>query len=397
MKNIFFVAALILTLISSEAKAEEPPSSWSLDINSGITSGYFTFNSKATAHGGINVRYSMNPLVSFYGNLGAGTFRSTDPMDGRNGFSNDYFAIGVGTRMNILRMLTGINPVTENFGFYASTGIGLMRGDVRVSNVSLPGYAGRNNPVNAVIYRIATGATYRINRRVDLFVQTEFNHSNSDLLDGYERISGGGRTGRFSGGDSFINTNVGITVKLGRRNVRHVDWYQWDHQSDPMVSSLEMEVMRLQNELERRDRVKEQLGQRLLSLNETLNDFNYLINTAHKEQFMAYDDQIQNLQSRMEILQTDLDEITKQTDVQRPVQDPERFLVVAGVFRNPDNAERMLRELRNTGYTRAGIETDYRQYYYLVSYGAFPTREQATRELQRIRAEVNPESWIYVK
>jgi len=396
MKKTLLTAIAVLFFLIPEVRAIDYPSNWSLDVKGGITSGFFTFDSKTTAQGGFLVRYSMNPVVSFYGDMAFGQFRSLDSMQGVNGFSNDYFAIGLGTRMNILRMLTGLNPVTENFGLYGATGIGLMRGDVSVCDTDLPGYSGRNAPVNAVIYRIATGATYRISRRVDMFVQAEFNHSNSDLLDGYQRVDGGS-SGRFSGGDSFLNTSAGITIKLGSSQVRHVDWQQYDHRTDPLARHLQADIDRLEAELSERERAHEQLAQRMRSLNQTINEFSYLINTAYKEEFKLYDSQLISLQNRVDMMQSDINDITERVDVQRPETEENRFFVVAAVFRNMENARRSLQQIRDAGFDQATVQQDRRRNYYLVAYSGHTSQDAALEEMRRIRAEVNPESWVYVK
>ncbi len=412
MKKTLLTAAALLFLFIPEVRAVDYPSNWSLDLKGGITSGFFTFDSKTTPQAGFQVRYSMNPVVSFYGDMAFGQFRSEASMQDANGFSSDYFAIGLGTRMNILRMLTGLNSVTENFGLYASTGIGLMRGDLSVSNVELPGYVGRDAPVNAVIYRITTGATYRISRRLDIFAQAEFNHSGSDLLDGYER-RGGGSTGRFSGGDSFLNASAGFSIKFGRSRVRHSDWQQWDHRTDPLALSLQRDVLRLEAKLQETENTQAQLTQRIQSLNQTINEFSHLINTAHKDEFKRLERKIESLEERLEPIQPEAVEVEPVVPAEpvapeeparvEPVEptrvDPSEhgFFVVAAVFRTMANAERGLGIIRNEGFEGASIQHDQRRNNYLVVYSGHPTREAALDEMRRIRAEVNPDSWVFVK
>ncbi len=396
MKKTIFTTLLMVLFIISKTKAQDDPSHWSVDLMSGITTGSFTFNSKTTAQGAINVRYSMNPVASFHGDMGFGQFRSEGSMQGPYGFENDYFTIGVGTRMNILRMLSGPNSVTDRFGVYASTGIGLMRGNLNVSNTQAPGYRSRDSRVNAVVFRIATGASYRINRRVDFFVQAQFNHSDSDFLDGYERIDGGS-TGRFTGGDSFVNTSAGITLKFGRSHTRHTDWYQRDHHSVPMSQSLHADLASMQARLEQKERRQEQLGERIQSLNQTLNEFSHLINTAHEDQFERYENQLESMQNRLDLMQSDINDITDTAEIRRDETRESRFFVVAAVFSSMERAESALRQIENAGFDQASIEKDRRRNYYLVNYSGHPTREEALQEMQKIRVETNPESWVYVK
>ncbi|MFO8029281.1 MAG: outer membrane beta-barrel protein [Cyclonatronaceae bacterium] len=397
MKKILLAAIMAFTMTAAnEAKADDYPSNWSIDVQGGITSGFLTFGSKTTAQGGLRVRYSMNPVVSFYGDLSGGQFRSLDSMQGQNGFENNYFTIGLGTRMNLLRMLTGLNSATEQFGLYATTGIGLMRGYLSVCDENYSGYVGRDNPVNAVVYRISSGATYRINRRVDIFVQAGFNHSSSDFLDGYQPVAGGS-TGRFSGGDSYLNTSAGITFKFGRSQSHHVDWQPYDHRANPLAHSLRSDIVRLETELEESEQARDQLAQRMLSMSQTLNEFSHLINTAHKEEFKTFDNQVESLQNRMDLIQSNIDDLSDQADVRRPEPTDEQFYVVASVFRNRDNAERALRRVVNDGFDQASIQQDTRRNYYLVAYSGHPTREQALQEMRRIRDDINPDSWVYVR
>ena len=394
MSKTFLTAVALTLFLIPEAKATDYPSNWSLDLKGGMTSGFFTFDSNNTAQAGFQIRYSMNPVVAFYGDLGVGQFRSSDAL--ANEFSNDYLAIGLGTRLNLLRMLTGLNSVTENLGLYASTGVGLMRGDVTVSDTNVPGFIARNAPVNALLYRITTGATYRVSQRVDLFVQAEFNHSNSDFLDGYRRANGAS-SGRISGGDSFLNTSAGITFKFGSKQSPHVDWQPWDHRADPLGRSLRQDIARLEAELEKQENSHTQLAQRMQSLNQTINEFSYLINTAHKQELKNHDAQLQSLQNRMDLMQSDVNDITEQMHVQRTEPVDGGYFVVAAVFRSMENAERQLREIRNEGFNQASIQQDRRRSNYLVCYSGHSTREAALEEMRRIRAEVNPESWVYVK
>lgn len=398
MKNILFAFIALFFFAVPEARAVDYPSNWSLDLKGGITSGFFTFDSKTTAQGGFQVRYSLNPVVSFYGDMAFGQFRSPDSMQGVNGFSTDYVAVGLGARLNILRMLTGLNSVTENFGLYGATGIGLMRGDVSVCDTNFPGYFGRNAPVNAVVHNITAGATYRISRRVDVFAQAEFNHSNSDLLDGYQRIDGRS-SGRISGGDSFVNTSAGISIKFGSSRVRHADWQQYDHRTDPLAHSLQAELARMEAELREQESSNEELARRMNSLNQTINEFSTLINTAHREQFKTFDSQLTSMQNQLDMIQAEVDELGEQevVHVQRPVSDENSFFVVAAVFWNRQNAERGLQEVRNEGFDQATIQQDQRRNYYLVTYSGHTSRQAAIEEMQRMRAGVNPDSWVFVK
>ncbi len=398
-RNTVLAAAIAIQLLFAvpAAAAEERPGNWSLDLKGGITSGHFTFDSKITGQGGFNLRYSMNPLGSFYGTFEVGQFRASESLMEHIGFTNDYFSIGVGVRLNVLRMLAGSAPLTERFAVYTTTGLNLMRADVRVNSTQLVGYAGKNYTGRAMVLRIGAGTAYRISSRLDLFMQAELNHSDSDLLDGYERLPVAPLTGLLSGGDSFINTSIGISVKLGGTGARHSDWHFSDYRSGTPSPAFEAEIARMKAELERSDRIKNQFAERLQSLNQTLNEFSHLFYTTYQEQVVSHENQLVHLQNRLDLLQSELEELSGRPDVPVDVGSEGRFFIVAGVFRNRDNAERLLQQLTADGFGQAGIETDRRRDYHVVVYNSYPTREQADTVLARIRNEVNPESWIFVK
>lgn len=386
---------------------------WSIDFKGGVTSGQFTFDSRMTGHGGLQLRYSMNPVISLYGSFGVGVFRDDKSMMEITGFSNDYFVGGIGARVNVLHMLAGSSSVSERLAVYTTTGIQMMRVDVRVRNRELQGYVGNNFSGNAMVLNLGAGASFRINRRVDLFLQTELNHSDSDLLDGYERLPGSSRTGFISGGDSFINTSAGITVKLGGSDVRHTDWRhrEWDARAGSRpASSVEQELARMQEQLERSDRIKEELARRLQSLTANLTEFSELINTTQQQQLDTQDLKLEQMQRQMDQLQAEIGQIagrvapdapSPQTPAVTtpPEADPDqpRHYIVAGAFRNRDNAARLLQQITEEGFGQAALVTDAGRGFHIVTYVSYPTREQAEQELARIRSRANPDAWIFTQ
>jgi len=389
---------LLGSLSVSGARAEEQPGRWNLDLKGGVTSGHFTFDSRVTGQGGFNMRYSMSPMISFYGTLEAGQFSASSEVMNQTGFTNDYFAAGLGTRVNVLRMLTNSSGVSGRIALYTTAGINLLRSDVRVNNLNYPGYAAKNYTGMALIVRTGIGTAFRVSNRIDLFLQTELNHSDSDLLDGYERIPGSGEnTGWISGGDSFVNTSAGISLKLGGTGVRHTDWHDGHYRSGTPSPALEAEIARMKAELERSDRIKQQFAERLQSLNQTLNEFNHLFTTTYQDQLTSHDRQLQNLQNRMDIIQSELDSPAPTSAVQDLDVTENRYLIVAGVFRNRDNAERLREQLLAEGFSRAIIKADADRDLHVVAYSSHPSREQAETELLRIRNDFNPDSWIFTR
>ena len=77
-----------------------------------------------------------------------------------------------------------------------------------------------------------------------------------------------------------------------------------------------------------------------------------------------------------------------------PVVTGKRYYVVAGVFREEQNADNLVIELRNQGYNSEKFGKIGNLY--AVSFGVYTTSSEAEREMQRIKKEVNPEAWIKV-
>lgn len=69
------------------------------------------------------------------------------------------------------------------------------------------------------------------------------------------------------------------------------------------------------------------------------------------------------------------------------------YFIVAGVFRQRENADRLLEQLKNSGYPDAALmEADGPRYY--VTYGEFASRNEAVASVRSIK-ESSREGWIY--
>lgn len=83
-----------------------------------------------------------------------------------------------------------------------------------------------------------------------------------------------------------------------------------------------------------------------------------------------------------------------QTPKPQPVITGKRYYVVAGVFREEQNADKLVIELRNKGYNSEKFGKIGNLH--AVSFGVYTSREDAEREMRRIKQEENPEAWIKV-
>ena len=71
-----------------------------------------------------------------------------------------------------------------------------------------------------------------------------------------------------------------------------------------------------------------------------------------------------------------------------------RYYVVAGVFRDEQNADNLVKELLNQGYNSEKFCKIGNLH--AVSFGVYSSLAEAEREMRRIKQEENPEAWIKV-
>lgn len=396
MKKILLSLILILLFAHTSASAEEKPSSWSMDVMGGASFGHFSFGSKVSPQGAINFRYSLNPIVSFYGTAGTGEFVSREDLAGQITYNNNWMSTGVGVRMNLLRMLTGPNNVTERIGVYTQTGFGLIMNDVAVSHSDILNHSGQDYSGNALLYTLGGGLTLNLSRRLDFFAQANFNFSDSDLLDGYERQSGVAPSGIITDGDAFISASAGISIKFGNRAAPHADWDPRDHRVDPLGQALEESLQKLETELDLTHTTMDNVHERVQTFERSLDDLHHMVTVVHSDQFMEYHRMIEDLQIRLQMLQSEIDELeTQQAD--RVEAEERRFFVISGAFRSSENAQTHLQQVRSDGYENAEVIRDRNRSFYLVAFSGHTTEAAAASEMNRIRNSVNPHAWVYVK
>lgn len=78
----------------------------------------------------------------------------------------------------------------------------------------------------------------------------------------------------------------------------------------------------------------------------------------------------------------------------KPVVTGKKYYIVAGVFREEQNADNLVLELRNQGYNSEKFGKIGNLH--AVSFGVYASMLEAEQEMQRIKQEVNPEAWIKV-
>ncbi len=78
----------------------------------------------------------------------------------------------------------------------------------------------------------------------------------------------------------------------------------------------------------------------------------------------------------------------------QPAVTGKRYYIVAGVFREEQNADNLVVELHKKGYKAEKFGKI--GSLYAVSFGVYTSKSDADREMQRIKQEENPEAWIKV-
>jgi cell division septation protein DedD len=83
-------------------------------------------------------------------------------------------------------------------------------------------------------------------------------------------------------------------------------------------------------------------------------------------------------------------------DSQQTTNEELQYFIVAGAFKNPDNAQNKLSDLKNNGYEAILIEPTKEGGLYIVAYEGLSDFETAKSSLNAIR-ETDPQAWIYKK
>jgi len=74
-----------------------------------------------------------------------------------------------------------------------------------------------------------------------------------------------------------------------------------------------------------------------------------------------------------------------------------KYHIVAGAFRSPSNASKKVNLLKADGYDDAVMIGKNTYGLYQVVYSSFVKRQDALQQLRKIKANVSPEAWLYVK
>ena len=359
MKNIYklLIVALIASIVVASpvsAQDDQAPNRISIGLLGGVTKGHMNIGTEYDPTFGFNLRYAVNPTVAFQTNFGFGTFNSTED-DGfqDNGnyydrhFENSYFTTSLTSQINLLRLL---GSQSERVNLYASAGLGLIFNDVETSMGNPVGgseaYIGEDHSETAFFATFGTGLRFHLARRIDLFVQYDYNISNDDIIDGHRTRPEQDIDLHRRNQDHWSSITGGIQIKFGSSD-RDANW----HTYTPYASMSDLN----------------NLGQRVDDLEGRVDDHDGRISN-NEDMIQALADRMDQMEDRLDNLEQlveDLDrvEVTMDSDVLfafdsstiRENAKPTLANVVRALARNPEKS------ISVAGHTCDIGATDYNQ------------------------------------
>ena len=72
------------------------------------------------------------------------------------------------------------------------------------------------------------------------------------------------------------------------------------------------------------------------------------------------------------------------------------FYVIAGTFSVEANADRMVKKLKDDGYSPNKIKNEAKNVFY-VSYSSFGDRQAAQDEMKKLKSSGKADTWVYPK
>ncbi len=84
----------------------------------------------------------------------------------------------------------------------------------------------------------------------------------------------------------------------------------------------------------------------------------------------------------------------KEKVTQKVQRNQENYYLVAGSFKQEENAIKRVNELIAKGYKYAGVTRNNNKGLYIVYYGAYSNRNEAEKQQENIKKTENPETWI---
>ena len=397
--NQLKITALFLVLGISTAMAQDDIRKFSISAGGGASQFYGDVESELGYNGQIGFKYATSRYFGLKANFTAGQLEGAGER-GRS-FENQFFQYSIRGVFNISQ-LANIHYYFPNFNLNAYAGVGQVVSDASFVNTSNPDL---NNEFSETTTSLPVGANleYYLSERLDIFVDINYAHTKSDLIDAYKPA----RTSN-QASDGFATLSLGLTYKLGDQSVEHSDWSRpkdsdrelekHKEKQKETVSAIETKIDNLQSSIEN---VKEKKvdQERLRRLEAEINrKLRQLQNKTDSNRKIA-----KRTPGKAPSKQSSKDgsQDTRQRSAPASYGDfqlsNKRFVNVIGSFKSLAKAKTFVEEVNQEGYN-PGILYDFPNRYYYVHVTKSGSLDKARETLQQTRKDFGiDDAWIYFR
>jgi outer membrane protein OmpA-like peptidoglycan-associated protein len=269
------VSALAFTNVL--AQESEVPNRLSIGLMGGATLGHMNIGTEYDPAFGFNLRYAFNPDFAIQTNFLFGKMTTNDNDDNwlDRSFENSYSQASMTSQIGLLSLL---GSTSERFNVYANVGLGLIFNDVTtdlesptVSPITDFNFSGKDHSETAMFATFGSGIRVNVVKRLDVFVQYDYNISNSDIIDGHQTVSTSSIESRRTP-DSWSALTAGVQIKFGSSE-KDADWHRYTPGVDmSYYNRLEEKVNEIAARLDDNSSRIDQNEQHIRALDERMDD-----------------------------------------------------------------------------------------------------------------------------
>ena len=410
---LLVVGVLNILLLKSVYAQESSNENWRIKFGSGVPFTSFNEANRMNPVYDISLIYDVNPLFALQTSLHKGIFENTNRPSwfGRT-FKNQFYSFTIRPEINITAMI-GVDKLMNIFQIKGFSGIGILHNDVKTGmnpdlmvepyvykEESTQKFLGHNNTTNTLFYSLGIGLDISLTSRLALFVQYEYNLTNSDFVDGYATINDPLHGPNNYNNDNYSLLTSGISIRLGGggktvfRSGRRL----------PASSSLKKNTAdsllykKLTTMIEENGKILEETSDRLNKTNLIIKNF---VNQTATNQMNFENKKIKRIQAQidsMRSMRAQLDYLNNKIDSKIKTDSNDKlpkYFIIADAFLEINKAQSLLKQLKDIGYNDAKVINDISKAWYLVAYAEVGNEQQADEILKKIRAYQNPSAWIY--
>jgi OOP family OmpA-OmpF porin len=234
LKSLLLVVA-ILGYTSTQAQSDyfskiNPAKKFSAGINLGLTNSFTDAPANNAGNAfGLNVKYSLSHSVGLRASFALGSLvgdRSETDYNKSYSFENNFSAIDL-SAVFTLGNISFLRPV-RNLQYFATVGIGSINNDAEgtfsdpADIPSPPNNTDDNKYTESSLFiPIGLGLRYNLNENFDIGLNSQFNFTSSDDIDGFNYNLGANKSS-----DYFVTTGISVSYKFGtdKSQTSHLDW-----------------------------------------------------------------------------------------------------------------------------------------------------------------------------